>query len=226
VGELPLSVQPKLLRAVEYGELQRVGSLETRKVDVHVIAATNRDLRSASAAGQFRSDLFYRLGIMEVHVPPLRDRRGDIPLLTAAFIRDCAKRMNRPLSGITTAAEQILQESSWDGNIRELRNVVERACLLSESRMLTERDVMGAMKTFHRPLSSVTMSGAAPAERRVDNQDDLLSTVQRSQIDRILKRVGGNKTQAARLLGISRRSLYRWIDRLERVDDGTRAREE
>jgi transcriptional regulator with GAF, ATPase, and Fis domain len=226
VGELPLSVQPKLLRAVEYGELQRVGSLETRKVDVHVIAATNRDLRSASAAGQFRSDLFYRLGIMEVHVPPLRDRRGDIPLLTAAFIRDCAKRMNRPLSGITTAAEQILQESSWDGNIRELRNVVERACLLSESRMLTERDVMGAMKTFHRPLSSVTMRAAAPAERIAENEDDLLSTVQRSQIDRILKRVGGNKTQAARLLGISRRSLYRWIDRLERAETGTRAREE
>jgi DNA-binding NtrC family response regulator len=226
VGELPLSVQAKLLRAVEYGELQRVGSLETRRVDVHVIAATNRDLRSASAAGQFRSDLFYRLGIMEVHVPPLRDRRGDIPLLTAAFIRDCAKRMNRPLGGITTAAEQILQESSWDGNIRELRNVIERACLLSESRMLTERDIMGAMKTFHRPLSSVTATAAAPPDRTMENDDDLLSTVQRSQIDRILKRVGGNKTQAARLLGISRRSLYRWIDRLERSENGLRAREE
>jgi two-component system response regulator HydG len=227
VGELPLSVQPKLLRAVEYGELHRVGSLETRQVDVHVIAATNRDLRAASAANQFRSDLFYRLGTMEVHVPPLRERRGDIPLLSAAFIRDCAKRMNRPLSGISTAAEHILQEASWEGNIRELRNVVERACLLCESRMLGDRDIVRAMKTFQRPMPAPVAAPALdPDARRSEAGDDLLSTVQRSQIDRILKRVGGNKTQAARLLGISRRSLYRWIDRLERSEPRGRSPEE
>jgi DNA-binding NtrC family response regulator len=218
IGELPTTVQPKLLRAVEYGELQRVGSLETRRVDVHVIAATNRDLRAASGTGQFRSDLFYRLGIMEIHVPPLRERTGDIPLLTAAFMRDCAKRMNRPVSGITTAAEHILQAARWDGNVRELRNVVERACLLSETRMLGEKDIFAAMKTFQRSAPAPAPGARPPAGDELDATDDLLSTVQRSQIDRILKRVGGNKTQAARLLGISRRSLYRWIDRLERAD--------
>jgi transcriptional regulator with GAF, ATPase, and Fis domain len=226
IGELPLSVQPKLLRAVEYGELQRVGSLDTRRVDVHVIAATNRDLRAASSAGQFRSDLFYRLGIMEIHVPPLRERRGDIPLLTAAFIRDCAKRMNRPLGGITTAGERLLQEAPWDGNIRELRNVIERACLLSESRMLGERDIIRAMKTSQSAAAPAPSTTSQSAEEAVGPDDDLLSTVQRSQIDRVLKRVGGNKTQAARVLGISRRSLYRWIDRLERAEARPRSPEE
>jgi two-component system response regulator HydG len=217
VGELPLSVQPKLLRAVEYGEVQRVGSLDIKRVDVHVIAATNRDIRSAAAAGQFRSDLYYRLGIMEVHLPPLRERREDIPLLTAAFLRDCAVRLNRPLTGITTAAERILHEAPWAGNIRELHNVVERACLLGETRMLTERDILAAMTTAQRRVP-VAAKDPRPAVADGGLSDDLLSSAQRTQIDRVLKRVGGNKTQAARLLGISRRSLYRWIDRLEKAD--------
>jgi DNA-binding NtrC family response regulator len=219
VGELPLTVQPKLLRAVEYGELQRVGSLDTRRVDVHVIAATNRDIRSAAAAGQFRSDLYDRLGIMEIHLPPLRERREDIPLLTAAFLRDCAARLNRPLTGITTAAERILHQAPWAGNVRE-HGVVERACLLGETRMLTERDILAAMTTAQRPAPAAAEDSRPAAENAGENaglSDDLLSSVQRTQIDRVLKRVGGNKTQAARLLGISRRSLYRWIDRLEKV---------
>jgi len=218
VGELPMSVQPKLLRAVEYGEVQRVGSLESKHVDVHVIGATNRDLRAAAAGGQFRSDLYYRLGIMEIHLAPLRDRREDIPLLTAAFIRDAAKRLNRPLSGISIPAERLLQQAPWDGNIRELRNVVERACLLCEGRMLSEREITAAMKTSPRMVFGP--SGSETGAERAELEGDLLSTVQRTQIDRILKRVGGNKTQAARLLGISRRSLYRWIDRLDRVEAG------
>jgi DNA-binding NtrC family response regulator len=219
VGDLPLSVQPKLLRAVEYGEVQRVGSPDARRVDVHVIAATNRDIRSAAAAGQFRSDLYYRLGIMEIHLPPLRERSEDIPLLTAAFLRGCAARLNRPLTGITAAAERILRQAPWAGNIRELHSVIERACLLGETRMLTERDILAAMTTARRsvPVAAVA-ENPRPAGEDAGASDDLLSSVQRTQIDRVLKRVGGNKTQAARLLGISRRSLYRWIDRLEKVE--------
>ena len=103
VGELPLSVQAKLLRALEYGEVQRVGSLQPKRVDVTVIAATNRDLRAEVAAGRFRGDLFYRLNVVEVTLPPLRDRREDIPYLTAAFMRDCAQRMHKPMHGLTPA---------------------------------------------------------------------------------------------------------------------------
>ena len=105
VGELPITVQAKLLRALEYGEVQRVGSLQPKKVDVSVIAATNRDLRAEVAAGRFRGDLFYRLNVVEVPLPPLRDRREDIPYLTAAFMRDCVQRMGKSLNGLTPSAE-------------------------------------------------------------------------------------------------------------------------
>src|SRR5205814_3503599 len=108
VGELPITVQAKLLRALEYGEVQRVGSLQPKKVDVSVIAATNRDLRAEVAAGRFRGDLFYRLNVVEVPLPPLRDRREDIPYMTAAFMRDCAQRMRKPLNGLTPSAERVL----------------------------------------------------------------------------------------------------------------------
>jgi DNA-binding NtrC family response regulator len=224
VGELPLTLQPKLLRAVEYGDVQRVGSLQSKRVDVQVVAATNRNLRAEAASAGFRSDLYYRLSTIEIRLPPLRDRREDIPLLTAAFIRECATRLNRPIGGLSTAAERALQEAPWEGNIRELRNVIERACLLSEARMLSERDVASAMaasgtlspESGRRPASRP--SGSLPDER----SSDLLSSAQRAQIDRVLRRVGGNKTEAARLLGISRRSLYRWLDRLALAGAGPR----
>jgi DNA-binding NtrC family response regulator len=212
VGELPLSVQPKLLRAVEYGEVQRVGSLDTRHVDVRVIAATNRDLRAESGAGRFRSDLYFRLSVLEIHLPPLRERREDIPLLTAAFVREFGTRLNRPFTGVTTAAERALQESHWPGNIRELRNVIERACLLSEARILGEREVRQAMRIGAQGGGAAAATATAIETIAVG---DSLSSAQRGQIDRVLKQAGGNKTEAARLLGISRRSLYRWLDRLD-----------
>src|SRR5205823_11387811 len=127
VGELPLTVQAKLLRTLEFGEVQRVGSLQTRRIDVTVIAATNRDLRAEVAAGRFRGDLFYRLNVVEVQLPPLRDRREDIPYLTAAFVRECAERIRKPLTGLTPSAERVLFNAPWDGNVRELKNVIERA---------------------------------------------------------------------------------------------------
>src|SRR4029077_13406284 len=113
VGELPLSVQAKLLRALEYGEVQRVGSLQPKRVDVTVVAATNRDLRAEVAAGRFRGDLFYRLNVVEVILPPLCDRREDIPYLTGAFMRDCAARTHKPLQGLTPGAERVLLRARW-----------------------------------------------------------------------------------------------------------------
>src|SRR5436309_2801602 len=143
IGELPLSVQAKLLRALEYGEVQRVGSLQTKKVDVSVLAATNRDLRAEVAAGRFRGDLFYRLNVVELTLPPLRDRREDIPYLTSAFLRDCAQPMRKPLNVLSPSAERLLFNARWDGNVRELKNVIERACMLAEGTTLSERELGG-----------------------------------------------------------------------------------
>ena len=220
-GELPLGLQAKLLRAVENGEIQRVGSLETRRVDVRVIAATNRDLRAEAAADKFRSDLFYRLSIIECRLPPLRDRREDIPYLTAAFVRELSHRLERIITGVSPAAERVLQDSTWPGNVRELRNVIERACILTEGRILSERDVRSAMAPPPSSSSSSTIASAAAVPAAgprtfslPDDPPDLLSTAQKEQIQRVLHDVGGNKTAAAKRLGVSRRSLYRWLDRL------------
>ena len=212
-GELPLAMQAKLLRAVEYGEVQRVGSLENRKVDVHVIAATNRDLRTESAAGRFRLDLFYRLSIIEIHLVPLRERAEDIPYLTARFVRDCAERLNRPITGVAPAAERLLQQTTWPGNIRELRNVIERACIVSENRILSERDFQAALAPQRAALEHVVAPAPAAAVPGLSD-DSQLSNAQREHIERVLHQARGNKAAAAKLLGISRRSLYRWIDRL------------
>jgi two-component system response regulator HydG len=206
IGELPLALQPKLLRAVESGDVQRVGSLDLRQIDVHVIAATNRDLRAEAAAGRFRSDLFYRLGIIEVHLPPLRDRRDDIPYLTAAILNDCAKRHKRPMPGVSTAAELRLRGAAWPGNVRELRNVLERASLMTDAKILSERDIVNALSAGHATASVVSED---PADA------GLLATATRSQVRKALADHNGNKAAAARQLGVSRRALYRWIDKLD-----------
>jgi two-component system, NtrC family, response regulator HydG len=211
VGELPMGLQAKLLRAVEYGEVQRVGALEIRRSDVCVIAATNRDLLTEVADGRFRSDLYYRLGILELYLVPLRERREDIPYLTAVFIRECAERLKRPIVGMTAAAERLLQTAPWPGNVRQLRHVIERACLMADGRMLSERELQSAMSSGTIAPSRVPVLRPAPVKAEASK----LSAAQRDQIVRVLQQVRGNKTAAAHELGISRRSLYRWIDRLD-----------
>jgi DNA-binding NtrC family response regulator len=216
IGELPMSVQAKLLRVLELGEVHRVGSLEPRKVNVHVVAATNRDLRGEVAAGRFRSDLFYRLNIVEVKLPPLRDRREDIPYLTASFVRDTADRLQKPLAGMTPGAERLLGAAAWDGNVRELRNVIERACILADGDFITERELAVSMPAVTY-MPGRAAAAAAPAAAQPAAPDDLLASVEREHIQRALQRANGNKKAAARMLGLSRRALYR---RLERLDLG------
>jgi transcriptional regulator with GAF, ATPase, and Fis domain len=224
VGELPLSVQSKLLRVLELGEVHRVGSLEARRVDVQVIAATNRDLRAEVAAGRFRSDLFYRLNIVEIRLPPLRERREDIPHLAHTFVRECATRWSKTLTGLTEPAERVLIQARWDGNIRELRNVIERACLLADAAIVTEQDVASCMPpdmpqpqvhtydpTGHLQTASSPMS-SLPGNP--ETEPPLLSTVEREHILRALQHARGNKKAAARMLGVSRRALYRRLERL------------
>jgi DNA-binding NtrC family response regulator len=224
IGELPLSVQAKLLRVLELGEVHRVGSLEPRRVNVHVVAATNRDLRAEVAAGRFRSDLFYRLNIVEVKLPPLRDRREDIPYLTAAFVREGAERLQKPLVGMTPGAERLLGSAAWDGNVRELRNVIERACILADGDFITERELAVSMPAVTYTHGRPAAAAPAPAGRAAP-PEDLLASVEREHIQRALQRANGNKKAAARMLGLSRRALYRRLERLDLGDTIVRRRD-
>jgi DNA-binding NtrC family response regulator len=219
IGELPLTVQAKLLRVLESGEVNRVGSLESRRVNVHVIAATNRDLRTGVAAGRFRSDLYYRLNVVEIRLPALRDRREDVPYLTATFIRSCSERLQKKIAGITPAAERLLVAARWDGNVRELRNVIERCCILAETEFVTDREVSASMPSLpQNPVPSLQASLPAPAVGPAtagQSEVERLTTIERDHIQRALDRAGGNKKAAAQMLGLSRRALYRRLERLE-----------
>jgi len=222
VGELPLSVQAKLLRALENGEVQRVGSLQPKRVDVTVIAATNRDLRAEVGAGRFRGDLFYRLNVVEVGLPPLRERREDIPYLTAAFLRACAQRMKKPLTGLTPGAERLLLNARWDGNVRELKNVIERACLLADASVLSERELTGAFGPDGATARSTRPPDAVAAPMHAE-APEALEDLERDHIIDVLRRVNGNRMAAAKMLGISRRALYRRLERHRIADEGRSA---
>ena len=224
IGELPPAVQAKLLRVLELGEVHRVGSLEPRRVNVHVIAATNRDLRAEVAAGRFRSDLYYRLNIVEVKLPALRDRREDIPYLTAAFVRETSERLQKPLVGLTPCAERLLSAAAWDGNVRELRNVIERACIMADGDVITERELSVSMPLVAYAPPRPAIGAPAPAADATPS-DDLLVTVEREHIQRALLRAHGNKKAAARMLGLSRRALYRRLERLDLGDTIMRRRD-
>lgn len=214
IGELPLAMQAKLLRVVEYGEVQRVGASEPRRVDVRVIAATNRDLLEEVALGRFRQDLYYRLNIVEIALPALRDRRDDIPLLCAAFVKEFAKRFGKSLTGISAGAERLLQQAPWPGNVRELRNTLERACMLSQERILSEREVLTALGSASRakPASAVAGVPTPAVKSAAAAPDPPAPQLDRSQVEQALQQVGGNKSAAARVLGVSRRAFYRRLE--------------
>ena len=200
VGELPPAMQAKLLRVIETGEIQRVGSLEPRRVDVRIIAATNRNLAADVSGGRFRSDLYYRLNVIPIALPALRDRREDIPYLVASFVREFNEKFSKHVTGLTPAAERLLVTAPWPGNVRELRNVLERACMLAEGDFISERELSG---TFWN-AAPVTPAAGHPAATRPD--------VDRERILAALEQAGGNKAVAARLLGLSRRAFYRRLE--------------
>jgi DNA-binding NtrC family response regulator len=204
IGELPLTMQAKLLRVLETGEVLRVGSSDPRRVDVRVIAATNRPLEREVREGRFRADLYYRLNVVELAVPPLRDRKDDIPALVRHFIVDLGALHKRTLSDPTPEAERRLLAWDWPGNVRELRNVIERAVMLSESGRLELGDLRLGVESRARV--------ARPGVRVRP-----IAELERDEIARALAETRGNKQEAARRLGISRRALYR---RLEKFDLG------
>jgi len=206
IGELPLTLQAKLLRVIETGEVQRIGSLHPIKSDVRVVCATNRDLTVEVEAGRFRSDLFYRLNVVQLRLPSLRERREDIPYLTAAFVRHFSERLRKSITGVALPAERLLNEAPWPGNVRQLRTVIERACMLTDGPVLTERDVRASIRPVILVDPPLTGHQAPESEHA-------LSSLERQQIMKVIAQTGGNKARAARQLGLSRRALYRRLER-------------
>jgi two-component system, NtrC family, response regulator AtoC len=204
IGELPVGLQVKLLRVLQEEEVRRLGDTQDVKVDVRVVAATARDLAEEVKRGAFREDLYYRLNVLAVHLPPLRDRREDIPLLVDHFVQRMNARMNLAITGATPEAMRQLIESDWPGNVRELENVVERAMVLSDGPQID-------VESLPDRLRRVAPGPAAPTV--VTPSDDDLSIKRASRraeedlIRRALVRTGGNRTRAAELLEISHRAL-------------------
>jgi DNA-binding NtrC family response regulator len=197
IGETSIPMQAKLLRAIQNREIQRVGSPETRNVDVRVIAATHRDLRSEVSAGRFRQDLFYRLSSIEIKVPGLLDRSGDIPLLIRYFLKRSNEQYGKQLQGVTRRAERALSLYQWPGNVRELENVISSAAITTASSFIDLEDLPSYLRTF-RQSSSFDAWQLLPLEE-----------VERAHVSRALEMCKGNQVRAAELLGISRTSLYR-----------------
>ncbi|MCL4244355.1 MAG: sigma-54 dependent transcriptional regulator [Candidatus Dadabacteria bacterium] len=198
IGELPMQLQPKLLRVLQEGEIRRLGDTKLIKVDVRVIGATSRDLERDVADGKFRNDLFYRLNVFPVRIPPLRERKEDIPALVAHFIAKYGRHVNRRVREATPEVISELSSYDWPGNVRELENVVERAIILSDSEYITRID-------------KVT-GGSGPGAAIKDwmgrlSFNEARQEIERAYIERALAETGGNRTRAAKILGISRRSL-------------------
>ena len=214
IGELPLLLQAKLLRALQQGEVQRVGSDTPIIVDVRVIAATNRNLREEVSEGRFREDLYYRLNVIGVEVPSLRERREDIPVLATAFLERFALANRKEIKGFTPQAMDALLKYSWPGNVRELENAVERAAILCLGEYISERELPMAVSSAPKNNDSPTLAelqGAAGEEPISMTLDEM----ERAAILRTLQDTGDNKSEAARRLGITRATLH---NKLRRYD--------
>jgi transcriptional regulator with GAF, ATPase, and Fis domain len=207
VAELPPPVQAKLLRVLQEREFQRVGGTATLQADVRLLTATNRDLAGAVAEGNFREDLYYRLNVFPVHLPPLRERGEDILLLANHFVRELGSRIGHGEPGLSRDAQELLRSYPWPGNIRELANAVERALILAEGGLLT---------ATHFGLDGVSSHGPKAGNGRAPEQaaPEALADLERRAILAALEHTQGNKTQAAALLGITRTKLHTRLKRL------------
>jgi DNA-binding NtrC family response regulator len=197
IANVPLGQQAKLLRAIESGEFERVGSSRTRRVDIRLVSATNAELAVETAAGRFREDLLFRINTVEIHLPPLRHRREDIPLLATHFLGQHVERYRKHITGFSPDAMQLLMSHGWPGNVRELDHAVERAVLMTSCEVVRQEDLM---------LRS-------PRESSQGLEDMSLEEVESFLIQKTLARFGGNVSRAAEALGLSRSSLYRRLER-------------
>jgi two-component system response regulator HydG len=205
IGELPIGLQPKLLRALQERRVRPLGGDGEITVDARIIAATNRDLESAVAERAFREDLYYRINVIHIELPSLRARGGDILLLAQSFLQRCAAAAGKRIRGISPAAADRLVSYSWPGNVRELQNCIERAVALAQFDDIVVEDLPEKIRTYHH--SHVVVAGQDPSE--LVSMEEL----ERRYIHRVLEAAGGNKTLAARILGFDRTTLYRKLDR-------------
>jgi two-component system response regulator AtoC len=218
ISEIDASVQVKLLRVLEERCFERVGGDRRVEVDIRLVAATNRDLKQLVAEGKFREDLFFRLDVVNVTLPPLRDRIDDVPMLCSHFISEFAEKNGKPVEGITPDAVNQLMAYRWPGNVRELRNTIEKMVVLSRSDRLTARDIPPNIKNEARRDGGVgvTSRGVAVAP------ESSLADAEKAMIYAAIKQQGGNRTKAAEALGISRRTLHRKLRQYEEEDTGER----
>jgi two-component system response regulator AtoC len=200
IGELPLSLQVKLLRVLQEGEITPLGGVGSKKIDVRVIAATSKDLAKEVEAGKFREDLFYRIHVMTINLPPLRERRGDIPLLVGYFIDMFNKKLNKDIEALSSEAMPILMGYQWPGNIRELENVIERAVLLAKGRWIAPEDLPPAITSDQGLASAMVPDGTLSLKKAS-------KIIEEDLIKKALELTGGNRTQAAKILEISRPKL-------------------
>ena len=202
IGELPLTLQPKLLRALQEREIRPLGTSKSERVDVRLVTATNRHLEKRLKEGRFREDLFYRLNVIHVHLPPLRDRSEDVLPLAEHFLSRSSNRAGKALGSFKESAKKILLGYAWPGNVRELENVVERAVALAEGEIVTPEDLPPAMRDRKNQdrLTSALVQGLT------------LEELEREYIERVLEAEGGNKTRAAQRLGLDRKTLYRKLE--------------
>ena len=207
ISEMPLSLQAKLLRVLQEKEIRRVGGTRSIPVDARVIAATNLDLAGEVKAKQFREDLYYRLNVIEVHMPALRERTEDIPLLALHFVKKYAEPMKKPVTGLTEGALALLMDYAWPGNVRELENVIERGVTLTRGEKIASEDLPQAVRGD---------SGDRHMIEEGAEKTRTLAEVERAYILRILEKTAGNKYQAAQILGIDRKTLYLKLDEIEK----------
>jgi transcriptional regulator with GAF, ATPase, and Fis domain len=215
VGELPLSLQVKLLRLLQQREYSPVGDIRTINADVRVVAATNRDLEAEVAAGRFRQDLYYRLNVIQLHLPPLRERQDDLELLALHFLRCSAVRSGRPdVAGFTPEAIEVLKAYDWPGNVRALENSIERAVLLSPGPLIRPEDLADRIR------AGSSREGGVGGDRLPDKGIDLRAAVEEYEsnlVRQALARTGWNKSKAAQLLGLNRTTLVEMLKRKRTV---------
>ena len=197
IGEMPLSLQVKLLRVLQEEEIAPLGGVGSRKVDVRIVAATARDLNEEVKEGRFREDLLYRINVMTIHVPALRERRGDIPLLVGYFIELFNKKLNKNIESLSSEAMPILMGYSWPGNVRELENVIERAVLLNSGKLITPKELPSDITLPENSPSNVVGEETLSIKKASKK-------LEKGLIEKVLKLTGGNRSKAARILEISR----------------------